>query len=199
MMIFCSPGSGHSWKASTTSSRSDWSPSLMSRNSSFWFPACPISTSKICEPTPSIISIRPIQCRWVVQRPQSFPLLITLFYFRFNGSGEHCEASTKQNVPNSCNSLPERQRSHCKASAHWKAWTERRNSKFIVMIARLIVCRQPTHGKLSKAIFNPKQFLMFISTFSFNQLDLPVYKSYDKLRTNLLKAIHECSEGFGFA
>jgi len=33
----------------------------------------------------------------------------------------------------------------------------------------------------------------------FNQLDLPVYKSYDKLRTNLLKAIHECSEGFGFA
>jgi E3 ubiquitin-protein ligase HUWE1 len=33
----------------------------------------------------------------------------------------------------------------------------------------------------------------------FNQLDLPVYKSYDKLRTNLMKAIHECSEGFGFA
>jgi len=33
----------------------------------------------------------------------------------------------------------------------------------------------------------------------FNQLDLPVYKSYDKMRTNLLKAIHECSEGFGFA
>ncbi|CAO1370647.1 unnamed protein product [Diamesa hyperborea] len=33
----------------------------------------------------------------------------------------------------------------------------------------------------------------------FNQLDLPVYKSYDKLRGNLLKAIHECSEGFGFA
>lgn len=35
--------------------------------------------------------------------------------------------------------------------------------------------------------------------FSFNQLDLPVYETYDKLRTNLLKAIHECSEGFGFA
>ncbi|KAL6427461.1 hypothetical protein ACFW04_008764 [Cataglyphis niger] len=33
----------------------------------------------------------------------------------------------------------------------------------------------------------------------FNQLDLPVYETYDKLRTNLLKAIHECSEGFGFA
>ncbi|KAG4070284.1 hypothetical protein HA402_009847 [Bradysia odoriphaga] len=33
----------------------------------------------------------------------------------------------------------------------------------------------------------------------FNQLDLPVYKTYDKLRSSLLKAIHECSEGFGFA
>ncbi|KAJ8970022.1 hypothetical protein NQ314_001451 [Rhamnusium bicolor] len=33
----------------------------------------------------------------------------------------------------------------------------------------------------------------------FNQLDLPVYETYDKLRAYLLKAIHECSEGFGFA
>lgn len=33
----------------------------------------------------------------------------------------------------------------------------------------------------------------------FNQLDLPVYETYDKLRSMLLKAIHECSEGFGFA
>jgi len=33
----------------------------------------------------------------------------------------------------------------------------------------------------------------------FNQLDLPVYKTYDKLKFCLLKAIHECSEGFGFA
>ncbi|XP_060516281.1 E3 ubiquitin-protein ligase HUWE1 isoform X2 [Cylas formicarius] len=33
----------------------------------------------------------------------------------------------------------------------------------------------------------------------FNQLDLPVYETYDKLRAHLLKAIHECSEGFGFA
>jgi E3 ubiquitin-protein ligase HUWE1 len=33
----------------------------------------------------------------------------------------------------------------------------------------------------------------------FNQLDLPVYKTFDKLRCSLLKAIHECSEGFGFA
>ncbi|XP_046406854.1 E3 ubiquitin-protein ligase HUWE1 isoform X2 [Ischnura elegans] len=33
----------------------------------------------------------------------------------------------------------------------------------------------------------------------FNQLDLPVYETYDKLRKYLLKAIQECSEGFGFA
>ncbi|XP_055349412.1 E3 ubiquitin-protein ligase HUWE1-like isoform X2 [Paramacrobiotus metropolitanus] len=33
----------------------------------------------------------------------------------------------------------------------------------------------------------------------FNQLDLPAYETYDKLRTMLLTAIHECSEGFGFA
>jgi len=33
----------------------------------------------------------------------------------------------------------------------------------------------------------------------FNQLDLPVYETYDKLRSMLLKAIQECSEGFGLA
>ncbi|CAG0892782.1 unnamed protein product, partial [Cyprideis torosa] len=33
----------------------------------------------------------------------------------------------------------------------------------------------------------------------FNQLDLPPYETYDKLRTMLLKAVQECSEGFGFA
>ncbi|XP_015788441.1 E3 ubiquitin-protein ligase HUWE1 isoform X3 [Tetranychus urticae] len=33
----------------------------------------------------------------------------------------------------------------------------------------------------------------------FNQLDLPAYETYDKLKTMMLKAIHECSEGFGFA
>lgn len=39
----------------------------------------------------------------------------------------------------------------------------------------------------------------FVTFNSFNQLDLPAYETYDKLRTYLLKAIHECSEGFGFA
>ena len=34
---------------------------------------------------------------------------------------------------------------------------------------------------------------------SFNQLDLPAYETYDKLRKMLLLAISECSEGFGLA
>lgn len=33
----------------------------------------------------------------------------------------------------------------------------------------------------------------------FNQLDLPQYDSYEKLRTSLLTAMHEGGEGFGFA
>ncbi len=40
-------------------------------------------------------------------------------------------------------------------------------------------------------------FLLFI--FSFNQLDLPAYETYDKLRRMLLLACTECSEGFGLA
>ena len=40
--------------------------------------------------------------------------------------------------------------------------------------------------------------LIFV-TFSFNQLDLPAYETYDKLFAQLLKAIQECTEGFGLA
>ena len=40
---------------------------------------------------------------------------------------------------------------------------------------------------------------VFFFLFSFNQLDLPAYETYDKLRQMLLKAIYECSEGFEFA
>lgn len=35
--------------------------------------------------------------------------------------------------------------------------------------------------------------------YSFNQLDLPQYETYDKLRDMLLLAVRECTEGFGFA
>jgi E3 ubiquitin-protein ligase HUWE1 len=33
----------------------------------------------------------------------------------------------------------------------------------------------------------------------FNQIDLPQYSSYDKLRQQLLLAINEGGEGFGFS
>jgi len=39
----------------------------------------------------------------------------------------------------------------------------------------------------------------FRLSFSFNQLDLPAYETYDKLYTQLLKAVQECTEGFGLA
>jgi E3 ubiquitin-protein ligase HUWE1 len=35
-------------------------------------------------------------------------------------------------------------------------------------------------------------------THSFNQLDLPEYENYEQLRTAVLMAITEASEGFGF-
>lgn len=79
-----------------------------------------------------------------------------------------------------------------------------RNSKYIAMIVPQIVCPARTPGKCRKPTVSSKlSSLLTNSTnplpHSFNQLDLPMYKSYDKLRSCLLKAIHECSEGFGFA
>jgi E3 ubiquitin-protein ligase HUWE1 len=41
--------------------------------------------------------------------------------------------------------------------------------------------------------------MLILCLASFNQLDLPEYGSYDALRKNLLLAIKEGSEGFGFA
>ena len=40
---------------------------------------------------------------------------------------------------------------------------------------------------------------IFTVLFSFNQLDLPAYETYDKLRSMLNKAVDECPEGFGLA
>ena len=54
----------------------------------------------------------------------------------------------------------------------------------------------PIPGKL---VYCDRKTFLILSVFSFNQLDLPAYETYDKLRTQLLKAVRECSEGFGFA
>lgn len=72
---------------------------------------------------------------------------------------------------------------------------EFKSFKFIVMIVQQIDYHLLIHGKLT---YN-KQIAVLNYYCSFNQLDLPVYETSEKLRTYLLKAIHECSEGFGFA
>ena len=49
-------------------------------------------------------------------------------------------------------------------------------------------------------VFGPKAHEMLPSAHTcFNQLDLPVYRSAEELKSKLLLAINEASEGFGFA
>ena len=47
--------------------------------------------------------------------------------------------------------------------------------------------------------FNDTTMHIHTRTYSFNQLDLPQYETYDKLKQMLLIAVRECPEGFGFA
>ena len=56
-----------------------------------------------------------------------------------------------------------------------------------------------TKNKISNCIIITLKFSHCFSISSFNQLDLPAYETYDKLRKMLLLAISECSEGFGLA
>ena len=69
----------------------------------------------------------------------------------------------------------------------------------------LCTCTVETNNTpLSDRIFNGSQALhgmlpSCVVFCSFNQLDLPAYETYDKLRSQLLIAIRECPEGFGFA
>lgn len=65
------------------------------------------------------------------------------------------------------------------------------------MIVPQIVYHLLTLGKnIDRLTDSPTLSRVF--PFSFNQLDLPAYESYDKLRKMLLIAIRECA-GFGFA
>lgn len=42
-------------------------------------------------------------------------------------------------------------------------------------------------------------YFLMIMMLGFNQIDLPQYSSYEMLRQQLLLAINEGGEGFGFA
>lgn len=72
-----------------------------------------------------------------------------------------------------------------------------RSSRFTETTAPLIGYLLPTLGKeVEMSLF---VFLWLGLCCSFNQLDLPPYETYDKLRLMLLTACRECPEGFGFA
>ena len=72
-----------------------------------------------------------------------------------------------------------------------------RSSRFTEMIGQLKDYLVPTHGTIMIVTLYVLLVLLFLC--SFNQLDLPPYETYNKLRTQLLLAIRECPEGFGFA
>lgn len=66
--------------------------------------------------------------------------------FRFSGSGGHCVHLIKQNVQNSCNSLPVHPKFRYRVSPPWRVWMASRNSKSIEMIVLLIVYHLLTLG-----------------------------------------------------
>ena len=81
-----------------------------------------------------------------------------------------------------------------------------RNFKFIVTIDRRTDYHRLILGKLLFCSAGPRRWpalftngcLTFCFLFaSFNQLDLPAYETYEKLRFMLLRTVQECPEGFG--
>ena len=72
---------------------------------------------------------------------------------------------------------------------------DRRSSTFIATVAVRIVCRRRTLGWGGPC----DSAALIVCICSFNQIDLPEYESYEQLRKNLLLAITEGAEGFGFA
>ena len=56
-----------------------------------------------------------------------------------------------------------------------------------------------THGMPFKMILILLVCFYSLIYLSFNQLDLPAYENFEKLRNMLLVAIRECSTGFGLA
>lgn len=79
-----------------------------------------------------------------------------------------------------------------------------RSFKYIVTIGPQTVFLVHIHGKHEKQALDKFVTVLRFSPFlslscSFNQLDLPLYETFDKLKQMLLIAVRECPEGFGFA
>jgi E3 ubiquitin-protein ligase HUWE1 len=115
-----------------------------------------------------------------------------------NGSGEPSEAFLKKSVQNLFSLLRVPVRFLLKDSHICRAPAEFRNSKFIKTLVTPAVFLLHTHGKLF--LFRGSHICMYSKKwYSFNQLDLPLYESYETLRQNLLISISECGTGFGLA
>lgn len=109
---------------------------------------------------------------------------------KFNGSGEPLGVFHKKKGPNLSNLSREQVKCLLKDFRTCKALAACRNSKFTKTLETSTDFRRLIHGM---------RFTIKINTNSFNQLDLPLYESYESLRTNLLTSISECGTGFGFA
>lgn len=82
------------------------------------------------------------------------------------------------------------------ASSTFKGCKEFKDFRFIVPTVIQIAFLKPT--LVSPLVTMMDRFLMTMA-LGFNQIDLPQYSSYEMLRQQLLLAINEGGEGFGFA
>lgn len=174
----------------------------MSKNWNCWFLVYQTLTLKIYVLIPNIINTKRLQFRYFFCSYHIWHKRLTFFWNIFTDS--MVLASTEKFRPSWTSKVPPIRNWNIE-SAIARLWGIRRNEwhseipnssrwsfNWSIAISTYMVSLTVSHDKFWYNS-NARKF------FSFNQLDLPVYKSYDKLRTNLLKAIHECSEGFGFA
>jgi hypothetical protein len=81
-----------------------------------------------------------------------------------------------------------------------KACKECKDSPFIVRMVIPIAYRKPTLASIKVRIISICYLCDISSTiYLLSVVDLPQYSSYEKLRAQLLTAISEGGEGFGFA
>lgn len=113
------------------------------------------------------------------------------------GGGERWSLSTVTKEPRSWVSLLGPPRSLSVASWIYKVSRVSRDSRFIGRMESLIDSLKLT--LVSDVISFLDVLVTSSCSLGFNQIDLPQYSSYEMLRQQLLMAINEGGEGFGFA
>ena len=113
------------------------------------------------------------------------------------GGGVRSSRSTARSARRCSASRRARPESRSAASSSCRASRARNGSPSTRRTARWTACRRRTPVSLSL----PSETGIVLTPVSagFNQIDLPQYSSYEMLRQQLLLAIHEGGEGFGFA